>query len=357
MQAFGSDRVRPPEKNEKNGESGDNDYNGENGQQLLLSRLPKGWTPRTPKTLTTAEFPGTAVLWDGAYYQVLEATALPQGGVQYLLEPWPDQHAIRVSDRYDAESEEARVLEWRRRLSQEKRRKSASLLAILTGHLPETIQEHLGRELGLSAPRMTQLSAFGTWLIAGGLAMWIGEGTINQTPRPAWVLVVAGYLFLESTIRFFAAFASGAAMGSPMGTMSYIAWYVALGRSRGARSPFSQEKGRSIKTTAATPEQAELDAFTMRESLATLLPRADQERIAARYPYEYRRNGSIIAVIILGFSLIGVFSSFHKGEKLSLLVAAALSAEQIWRLLAFRSHPAGSVLGFLVRPFMRKLLS
>ena len=340
MQAFGSDRVRP----------------GETSQQQLLSRLSKGWTPRAPKTLTSAEFPGTAVLWEGAYFQVLEATPLPQGGVQYLLEPWPDHHAIRVSDRYDAESEAARVAAWREQVTREKWRKSAGILSVLTGHLPEAIQEHLGREIGVSPPRMTMASAFGTYLITAGLVFWIGEGIIKQTPRPVWASAIVLWLGLESSIRFFPAWISGTSMGSPVGIMAYITWYVVLGKSRGALSPFTKEKGRSIKVSEATPEQAELDAFTMREPLATLLPRADQERIAARYPYDYRHNASIVAGIILVSSLVGVVSSAHTGAKIPLLVATALSVEQIWRLIVFRSHPAGSVLGFLVRPFIRKLL-
>src|SRR5258706_9014327 len=77
MQAYGSDRVR-----------------SEDGERVvLLSRIPKAWTPRAPKTLTTAEFPGTAVLWEERYFEVLSAEALPQGGVRYVLGPWQEMHA------------------------------------------------------------------------------------------------------------------------------------------------------------------------------------------------------------------------------------------------------------------------
>ena len=341
MQAFGSDRVRAGESDE---------------QQILLSRLSKGWTARAPRTLTTAEFPGTAVLWEGAYFQVIEATPLPQGGVQYVLEPWPASHAIRVSDRYDAESEAERAIEWRTRIAREKRRKTVGILAVFAGHFPEAVQEHLGRELGVSPARMTMASAFGTWMITAGLAYWIGEGIIRQTPRPFGAIVITLWLLTESTIRFFSALATGNAMGSPLGTLGYIAWYYLLGRQRGALTPFAVEKGRSIKTSDASPEQAELDAFTMRESLATLLPRVDQERIAARYPYDYRRNAFTVAGVILVFALIGVASSIHQGKPIPMMVAAALSVEQIWRLISFRTHPMGSVLGFVVRPFVRRLL-
>ena len=266
-------------------------------------------------------------------------------------------HAIRVSDRYDEESETARAAEWRAALSREKRRKSATFLSVLAGHFPEAVQEHMGRELGVSPARMTMASAFGTWLITAGLVYWIGEGILRQTPRPVWAFVIAIWFGVESTIRFFSAMATGRAMGSPLGIFGYIAWYVAGGKHRGALSPFAQEKGRSVKTTEASPEQAEIDAFMMRESLVTLLPRIDQERIAARYPYLYRRGATIIACILLFFSLLGVFTSFRSGARFQVLMASALSIEQIWRLTVFPRHPAGSVLGFLVRPFMRRLLT
>ena len=46
MTPHGSDRVRV------------------DGERIVLSsRLPKGWTARVARTLTSAEFPGTAVLW------------------------------------------------------------------------------------------------------------------------------------------------------------------------------------------------------------------------------------------------------------------------------------------------------
>src|SRR5213075_2326954 len=103
MQAFGSDRVRQ----------------GDGEQIVLSSRLSKGWTPRVEKTLTSAEFPGTAILWEECYFEVVSVEDLQHGGVRYVLEPWRDHDAMRVTDRYDAESEAGRVEEHRRSLKQE----------------------------------------------------------------------------------------------------------------------------------------------------------------------------------------------------------------------------------------------
>ena len=88
MQPYGADRVRT---------SG--------GRVILHSRISKGWTPRTPKTPTHAEFPGSAVLWDDEYFEVVAAELLPAGGVRYVLEPWRDNHTIRSFEHYSEESE------------------------------------------------------------------------------------------------------------------------------------------------------------------------------------------------------------------------------------------------------------
>jgi hypothetical protein len=79
--------------------------------------------------------------------------------------------------------------------------------------------------------------------------------------------------------------------------------------------------------------------------------------------FDYRRHASGLAWIILLGSLLGVLVSFGKFRDyrtvsafFSMLVASGLAIEQIFRLTAFSRGPAGSVLGFLARPFVRKLL-
>jgi hypothetical protein len=63
-----------------------------------------------------------------------------------------------------------------------------------------------------------------------------------------------------------------------------------------------------------------------------------------------------MAVGILVFSLIGVASSLLRDAVIAFFVASALAGEQVYRLAVFRRRPAGSALGILVRPFVRKLL-
>jgi len=340
MQAYGSDRVRAED----------------GGRVVLLSRIPKAWTPRAPKTLTTAEFPGTAVLWDEQFFEVISAEPLPAGGFRYVLEPWQEMHAMRTTDRYDEEREAERVADHRAQLLRETKRKSANALAVLAGHLPAGVQEELSRELGVSATRLTMVSALGIYAVVIALVLWIVSGIMNHRPPPLPVFLVTGYLFLESSFRFVVAWLIGRPAGSAIGVIGYVLYYVTFADRTRATSPFARERGMDVTIGETPAERADSDALMMREALVTLLSPADQARVAARFGYDYRHQSSIIATIILIFAVLGIVTSVRSGAFVSLLAASLLAAEQIYRLAVLRSRPAGSILGIAARPFVRKLL-
>jgi hypothetical protein len=340
MQAYGSDRLRP----------------GDGEQHVLLSRIPKRWTPRSVKTLTSAEFPGTAVLWEECYFEVVDAEALPQGGVRYVLEPWRDMHVMRTTDRYDAASEAERLTEYRAQLSRETKRKSANVLAFLVGHFPAAVPEELGRELGIVPTRLTIVSTIPIY--AGGIALVLSivNTIMEQKPLPLVPCLAAGYLFIESSFRFIVAWLMGRPIGSPAGTIGYLLYYVTVADRTRAVSPFAREKGTLVPISETPEDRKASDGLLMREALVTLLSPADQARVAARFGYDYRHQSSIIAWIILVFALIGVATSVQRGAVMSYIVASVVAAEQIYRLLVLRRAPAGSFLGIAARPFVRKFL-
>ncbi|MDP9362489.1 MAG: hypothetical protein M3P29_13690 [Acidobacteriota bacterium] len=340
MQAYGSDRVRP----------------GDGEQLVLLSRFPKQWTPRAVKTLTTAEFPGTAVLWEESYFEVVDAEALPQGGVRYVLEPWRDMHIMRTTDRYDADREVERLAEWRAQHARETKRKTANALALLTGHLPSAVQEELGRELGILATRLTLASVLGMYVVVIALVLWIVSGILEQTPRPFPIFILTGYLLAETSLRFVVGWLGGRSMGSSVGILSYIVYYYTVADRSRAVSPFASEKGMRVPISATPEERAASDALLLREPLVTLLSPADQARVAERFGYDYRRQSRFIAAVLLVFASLGIATSIHSGARISFLIAAGLAGEQLYRLAVLRRRPAGSVLGILARPFVRKLL-
>src|SRR2546428_3154624 len=316
MQAFGSDRVRQ----------------GDGEQIILFSRLSKGWTARLEKTLTTAEFRGTAVLWEERYCEVVAAEELKQGGVRYVLEPWRDHHAMRLTDRYDAESEAKRADEYRTSLQHEKGRKSANLFGVVTGSLPALVQEELGRELGILPPRLTFISICGTYALIAAIVLLCATYLIRDAFPPIALEIIAIYLGIENSIRFLINWTQSRPIGSTLGWIGYLLFHFITGR---GPSPFGTEKGWAVKISDAPAEVAKRDAFALREAFVTLLTPAEQSRVAARFHYDYPRGSTVVAITILVAAAIGIVSSYLRGAAIALLVAAALAAEQIVRLAAF----------------------
>lgn len=337
MQAYGSDRVRVK------------------GEQIMLaSRFDKGWTARVPKTLTTAEFPGTAVLWEERYYEVAAMERLPQGAMRYVLEPWREHLAMRQTDRYDADAETVRFSEFQKKLQREKHRKSANLAGLLTGHLPAIVQNELGSEIGVLPPRLTLISILGEYLVVVGFVLLIVHRVTTHGAIPLWLVLSPAYLAIEGAIRFLVNWTQSRAIGSSIGFFAYLIYHLVSGR---GPSPFAEEKGMAIPISEPPADIAARDAILMKEPFLTLLTPADQQRIAARYDYDYKRESKSVAIALLIVSAIGVVSAFMAGGFISMFAAAALGAEQVMRLAAFRSGPAGSVLRFAVRPFVRKLIA
>ncbi|MEK6375185.1 MAG: hypothetical protein AABO58_21130 [Acidobacteriota bacterium] len=339
MHPHGTDRLRPPD-----------------GERLTLaSRISKGWVARVGKTLTSAEFPGTAILWEEQYFEVVEARELPQGGVEYVLEPWRDNNVMRVVQQYDEPAEAGRVEEHRAQLVRERNRKTANLAALFTGHLPAVVQNRMAENLGLLPYRITFVSVIGMYAVVVGCVLWIVSYVMRQDTPPIGLIVVTAYLGIETTARFFLVYTQNRPIGSALGLFGYIAWWLLTGR-RGT-SPFAVEKGFDVVITEAPDDVKMRDLLMMREPFLSLLPAELQERIAARFPsYDYRRYSTGIAIATLVAAVIGIASSLHRDAFVAFLVAVALAGEQVVRLMVLRRGPVGSVLGLLVRPFVRKLL-
>jgi len=337
MNPFGSDRVRV------------------DGERIVLSsRLPKGWTARVAKTLTSAEFPGTAVLWDEQYFEVVDAQPLPQG-VRYTLEPWRDHHAMRIAVRYDAGSEAALVAEWRAALLREKKRKTAGALALLTGHLPAIVQERLGGELGVLPSRLTMISLASELLLLAAVIGYAVTEFMSDRPIPIWTIVVAAYVFFETAIRFHVSWMQNRPAGSSLGVAAYILYWLLTG-ARAESTPFARLRGQATPITAAPEDRRRADTLLLREPLATLLPASDQWRLRERYGYDYQHLAGPVAGVILFFAILGVITSVISRAPVTALVALGIAAEQVLRLAALRRGPAPSILGWVVRPLLRKLL-
>jgi hypothetical protein len=328
VQAYGSDRLR------------------QEGERWILStRFEKGWTPRVEKTLTTAEYPGTAVLADDQYFEVVAVEAIPNG-VRYILEPWRENHAIRVSDRYDAESETARLDGRQATKVRERKRHAINAMGILAGHLPADVQEKIGMEYGILPQWLTYMSCAGVYALGAALALTLGD-QLMQGKIPVVLVIVTLSVLFEAFFRTMWAFFTAKPIGSLLGLIAYTIYAASTGTLVVS----------DLKKIEAPPDHiARADALAMREPLVTLLPPRDQVRVAQNYDYHYQRMSVKVAVTILLFSAAGAFTAARQGHVLGALVAAAVACEQVYRLSEFRRGPAGSVFGYVVRPLVRKLL-
>lgn len=347
MQPHGTDRLR------------------QSGTKVILhSRIPKdGWNPRVPKTSTSVEHPGVAVLIEEQWYEVVMARALPSGTFEYVLEPWRDENAIRLSTRYDAEAEGKRVEAHQTEARRAKKRVITNFLGIFVGHLPGPVQEHFGNEYGIIASRLTILSTLIGWAVFATCVLLTVSARMEGTPRvPVWLWLLAMYLFLDSLVRSFVYFSQSRPMGSLLGTILYtIYYYVAPNRSK--LVPLDGGRGHKLFTLPPPDDVALRDKVEMSSALLTLLTADEQRRLMHRYEWWYRKDATMVAVGILVFASAGAVVSAHRMVRegsflafVSMVVAGFVAVEQVARLLAFRRGPAGSVLGYLARPFVRGLL-
>lgn len=350
MHAIGSDRTRTA-----------------GGKIILQSTIPKGWTPRVAKTNTSAEFPGTAVLWEGEQFEVIEATPLPTGGVRYVLAPWRDEHTIRTLEHYDEASEAQRHADFERARRQRQASVASRLSGILLGHLPEPVQNHLRDELGVTPSNMTLVSCI-VPLAAIGLCVWLQvSAALEQrlSPVPTWLWFLLLYLFLETSLRFFVAMSQSRGMGSLLGSMFYLAYWPLSSKRAQLPSPYAS-RGETYKPTVLEPADdiALRDELQLKGPLLTLLSAAEQQELAQRYGFDYRRHAFGLTWGILIVAILGVVTSYMKvstaatfSAVLSMFCAAAVALEQILRLVTLQRRPAGSIFAVFVRPFVRALFT
>lgn len=328
---------------------------------ILFSRIAKGWTARVPRSGTHSEHPGTAVLWDERYYEVLHADVMQGGGIRYVLFAWRDDMTIRDFQLYDDASEARIAADWEAVMRQRKHGRLAWLSGLVLGHLPAPIQNRLANEYGVSAPRMTVISTIPS-LVLLGVCAWLyasAQLKVEPSPMPTWVWLIAIYSVFESTARYLVYMGQNRAMGSLPGTIVYAILSILAPQ----RFPWPRERGAETFTLAPDEDTVRLDRVRMRMPLFTLLSPAEQHRLAQRYDYDYREHAYTPAYILLCGALFGVIMEFQRvrgnggiSAWISFVVAGVLMVEQLVRLATFSRRPAGSVLAPVVRLFVRSYL-
>ena len=298
------------------------------------------------------------MLWDDEYFEVIEAVPVEGERVRYVLAPWREEHTIRTFESYDAESEARRIADHELAKKQRRASTASRFAGIFLGHLPNAVQVRLENELGVVPSRMTLASCIPPMVLFAVCASFAVDATIKggRSPIPGWLNAVAGFMMVESLVRITVALSNNRGIGSVLGTLLYIV--VAR------RVPY--EKSQNLSSTFGLPPPDDValsDALTMKAPLLTLLSRAEQERLAERHGFDYRRHAYGLTWTILVFAILGVVTSGMKVSEqgsvtalLSMLVAFAVAVEQLLRLMQLPRGPAPSVFGVFVRPFVRDVL-
>lgn len=200
---------------------------GAGDRVFLACSTPKGWRARASGVAARrAEYPGTAVTWEGEIFEVVSAEPIADGGIRYGLAPWRPEVAIRTLERYDAASETDRARERHWRTQALRKRRLSILLAPLLGHLPGPVQEAMEQEFGAPANAMTATSAFP--LLALGIIGLLGQvarlggGSLAPLPEPS--LPLSLYLFGESALRLALVATQSRPAGSIPGALFYEIW-------------------------------------------------------------------------------------------------------------------------------------
>ncbi len=186
--------------------------------------VPTGWVGRREQTVRSAAFPGTAVMLEGTWYEVLRVEASQGSPRRYYfhLAPWEDQHTFRKA--VELTAEEARRLTAAQREVERNQKRAGALrwLSPLLGLLPAANQRRLEAAYGMPAAHGSAVSA-GVLLavsvlvlvlaMASTLGMTFGEYQQLVNSIVAWKLLFMFWL-IESLARLYFAMS-----GQPSGSL------------------------------------------------------------------------------------------------------------------------------------------
>lgn len=321
---------------------------------LLQTSTPKEWHPRVGGRINKRDHPGTAVLWDEEYFEVIEARQLSSGEFRYRLEPWDEQNTIRLFSAYDEESEKKRRDTFLSSKRREKNRVAVLLASPFTGMLPVALQTRIEHELGVSASLQTLISSavLGAVGVASAATFVLSAVRLVQHGPPLWLLFFGALYTVESLFRF-----TQALSGRVFGSFPVAFPYNVYDAWRHRNDPYPQL---SLEVGAETRRR---DLFRVTEPMLSLLTPKEQERIAEQFEFDGVHWGRITAFVIVVVAFFGLMTSFasiragHFGGFVSAIVALWLCIEQGLRFAELaQGKKAGSILGALLRPLVKDLL-
>lgn len=307
--------------------------------EVVSDQLELPWTARI------ADYPGTAVVFDGGFYEVV-AVGFEGSRTRWGLVDWVDGEVMRVVfhlDREEVDRLAASVSADRRAA---RRRWWIWIFAPLLGLAPGAFQRRWRSEWGFPAHGATLSSAIlelamGSLGLLQGLASAFDGGTF--LPGPLGVLVVLGLVMtVEGLVRLYSVMAAGEPMGSMIGSPILLT----SRRPQVDRRPAAHAAPRPLRTTILT-------------ACACLAPRPIQERWASHIAVRPAWLTVLGALAELAGGVVNLERAAPGGADTQLAINLFFMIEGVARLalLIVTGRPVGSLLGIPLAPVLERLIA
>lgn len=187
---------------------------------IIESSYPKsGWQARVNEP-HQAVFPGSTIDFEGRLYEVVRLIEPRSGSsrFRYCLKPWEDRFPIRVKFSYSREGVRKELRDRQLENYTQLDRFLLYLMMPLIGMLPERDQSQIQNKYGVSAVRMTLVSALFLLILGGaGLLFRMIEifgGTVPGPSSLQFLFSFGPYFFCESLVRLYSALTQEQPIGS-----------------------------------------------------------------------------------------------------------------------------------------------
>ena len=190
-----------------------------------------GWKVRTFSPAGESIFPGSAIEFEGAYYELFfrNYSPGPPVTVSYHLKKWDDRFPIRVQFHYNEQECRNTALAYRNRLNKNRIGFFLTLFSPIAGMLPAEDQTRIANQHGMKATHMTFFSALLVLPLAGFLMLFSIIHIFGNTPLPGpgwmhWIYPTGFYFFAESLLRMMSASKLDEPVGSMILSVPVLLW-------------------------------------------------------------------------------------------------------------------------------------
>ena len=299
--------------------------------RVLSRKLSLPWRASTPG------FPGTAVDFDGGFWEV-HLLDSGSAGELWKLTPWPDGEVLRHTEILSSESIETLIRQKSGKTRHENVGVLLLLLSPLTGLLPARIQDRIEEEWGLPGGRATFLSALPELLGAPvAVGIYLGSWDPPILHFPAYFLFL--YLFLEGLFRM----GYGFGLNRPLGSLLLLPLALFFRQGLPKARPHSDVMSLSA------------GGIVIRMLLLGFAPSPVQKQLSRLL----NLSPSFLTLMNSGMEAVGGgIDFFREGSGPFSFLSLFFLVEGCGRLFfALATHgPAGSLLGLPFRPLYRKWL-